>query len=204
MKYFTRENITVKFPAYFALFIIFCPVFLEFAPGNELATLAFASLIKFVCIQYIARKGKQAFTLIRIWPLCGIAAANLLIGAPAFYLMNYNPTIVFTLTVICGVSAPVWTTFLNLLPPNSASPEDTEFVTVDSPFVCAVFVIVAPVYLQLVPGKELAALAFASLIKFLCIQYVARKGKKMSLFSVLSSIFESKYVVRVSDSGTLS
>ena len=127
MNFFTRENITAKLPG-FALFIIYCPVFFNLAPGNELAALAFVSLIKVLCIQYVARKGKKAFLLIKTWPFYIIAASNLVSG---FYLMNSDPKIYIAGAVICLVSAGVGGCYTIPLPQNAASSEGTEF---ESPF----------------------------------------------------------------------
>ena len=122
----------MKLPPYFALFIIYYPVILRLAPGNELAALAVASLIKFLCIQYVARKRNEVFPWIRIWPLYGIAAGNLLIGASGFYFINYNPNIFYAVVVICTVSMGACGYFLvnrKLLPQNVASSEDGEIVS---------------------------------------------------------------------------
>ena len=132
MKYFTRDNITVKFPAYFALFIINCPVLLDLAPGNELAALAFASLIKLFCIQYVAEKRKKMFPWIRIWPLYGIAAGHLLITSSDFYFMNNNPNIFYAVAGICVVSMGACGYFLDnrtLSPQNVASLEEGEIAS---------------------------------------------------------------------------
>ena len=87
-------------------------MFFDLAPANELPTLAFASLIKLLSIQYVAKRRKIVFPWLRIWPLYVVTAGYLVIAVSGFYLMNSNPKTFYVIAGICVVTMGVCSDFL--------------------------------------------------------------------------------------------